>query len=212
MSFLRAQRPLYSGSCEPRGTRARVAVRAGRQGGAMSLSGLGATDPVAAAESIAANASLNLANALSQSPAIKKQVMLLQAQLNRYSNAAPVGFQYVPEAPLPVDGVLSVMDAAHAVAILQWRYQNALAAYPGETASALSKLSQVVSTGAVLDPVGWVLGDLDSVTALLQKYGDANGLKPAAPITSFSLSDLASPAGMAVVIGGVALAFYLGSK
>lgn len=179
----------------------------------MTMSGLGATDPVAQAETIAAGASLNLANALSQSPAIAKQVMLLQAQLNRYGDSAPVGFRFVPEAPLPVDGKLSVTDAAHAVAILQWRYVNALAAFPGETATAMTKLAAVTTTGAVLDPVGWVLGDLDSVTSLLQKYADANRLPPAAPISIFgSLSDLASPTGMAVVVGGIALAMYLGGK
>jgi hypothetical protein len=200
MSFLRAQSALNGCSCERRGTRARGRIQSGVRGG------LGAADPVAAAEAISAGASKAVAAAAP--PAVKKQVMYLQAQLNRFGAGAPVGFRFVP-TPLAVDGILSVDDAAHAVAILQWRYANAIAAFPGETVGSLAKLQQVTSQAAVLDPVGYVLAGLPSVTSLLQKYADANGLPAAAPISL--LDTLTSPSTL-LVVGLAAAAFYLGSR
>jgi hypothetical protein len=135
-----------------------------------------------------------------------KVVMSLEMQLNRYGSRAPVGFQFVP-VPVPVDGLLSTNDAARAVTILQWRYQRATEAFPGESDAAIMLLKQVTSAEAVKDPVGYVSKDVAGIASLLQKYADAHGLPEAGSniITTMLSSLSADPKGL-VMVGAAALA------
>jgi len=133
-------------------------------------------------------------------------VMRLQAELNRFGQSAPVGLKFVA-VPYKIDGILTNDQAAHAVAILQWRYQNALGQFPGESSTVFAKLQQVTSADAVKTPVNWVLGNLDDVTQLLQKFGDAKGIAPAGPISlaqifndPMSLTVLAVAAGVGLYV------------
>jgi hypothetical protein len=136
------------------------------------------------------------------------QVRQLQGQLNRFGAKAPVGFRFLP-MPLVIDGVLSVDAAARAVAILQSRYLNALSAFPGETTTSLAKLKQVTSAAAEKDPLGYVVADLPSVTSLIQKYGDANGLPAAVPGT---FTEMITSPSTVIVLGLAAATLYLGSR
>lgn len=193
MSFLRAQSALYGCSCERRGVRA---------------SGLG--DAASDAAAASAKASGAVAAAASRSPAVARQVMFLQSELNRFGSAAPVGLRFVVPS-LPVNGILDAATAARAVTILQWRLQHSIEAGPGESAAALAMLQKVTSAAAVVDPVSFVLADIPAVTALIQRYGDANALSKAAPISiTEALKSLGSDStALVMVAGAAALAFYM---
>lgn len=143
--------------------------------------------------------------------ASSEAVMHLQAELNRFGPSAPTGLRFVP-VPYKVDGLLTTDQAAHVVAILQWRYQNALSQFPGESPTVIAKLKQVTSADAVKTPTVWVLSDLDSVTTLLQRFGDAKGLPAALPISIMAV--LNDPVSLTViaVAAGVGLYFWNRSR
>jgi hypothetical protein len=205
MTHLRAPRALYGCSCERRGTSALGAF--GSLGDAVTL-------PADAA----ATASAGVAQAAASIPAFADAVKHLQAELNRFGPQAPVGLQYVTPL-LAVNGLLDVNTAARAVQVLQRRYTDSIAAFPGESGASLDKLKQVTGQTAMLNPIGFVMlgaatGNVpanqvgvEATTGLIQKYGDSKGL----PAAARSIIDTLTSNPNVLIVAGLAAvaAFYL---